>query len=94
MSTGVRVELTVSRRTALHRYTFPTREEATEYGILLDENIEWRPRIVVDATNDGMHSGHLLELDINPETGRVTGGATFAASFGSGKYVKDSKFFT
>ncbi|KAH7921950.1 glycoside hydrolase family 92 protein [Leucogyrophana mollusca] len=72
LSTGVRVELTASRRTALHRYTFPASSRI--------------PRILVDITNDGMESAFNPVVDIDSRTGRVTGGARFSASFGHGSY--------
>ncbi|KAI5118656.1 hypothetical protein M0805_002576 [Coniferiporia weirii] len=72
LSTGVRVELTSTRRTALHRYTFP--KSSTE------------PRIVVDITNDGQQSSTNPFMSIDPNSGRVIGGAEFAASFGPGRY--------
>ncbi len=58
-STGIRVELTSTRRTALHRYTFPA--ESTE------------PRIVVDLTNDGQQDSTNPVLTLDPDTGRVVG---------------------
>ncbi|KAL5497692.1 hypothetical protein ACEPAH_2623 [Sanghuangporus vaninii] len=72
LTTGVRVELTSSRRTALHRYTFPS--NSTE------------PRFVVDITNDGQQSSTNPFMTIDPDTGHVIGGAEFAASFGPGRY--------
>lgn len=58
-STSIRVELTATRRTALHRYTFPA--SSTD------------PRIAVDFTNDGQTSSTdpIGYLDAN--TGRVMG---------------------
>ncbi|OJA21261.1 hypothetical protein AZE42_02535 [Rhizopogon vesiculosus] len=53
LSTGVQVELTASRRTALHRYTFPKSSR--------------EPRIVVDITNDGLISN--TDPVINEEPG-------------------------
>lgn len=58
-STGVRVELTSTRRVALHRYTFPASSK--------------EPRIVVDITNDGQQSSTNPSMNIDPDTGRVTG---------------------
>ncbi|CDO77720.1 Glycoside Hydrolase Family 92 protein [Trametes cinnabarina] len=72
LSTDIRVELTATRRAALHRYTFPANATI--------------PRIVVDITNDGQQSNSLPIVHIDPDTGRVTGGASFAASFGPGVY--------
>ncbi|EGO04001.1 glycoside hydrolase family 92 protein [Serpula lacrymans var. lacrymans S7.3] len=72
LSTDIRVELTSTRRTALHRYTFPA--YSTE------------PRIVIDITNDAVTSSTEPTMEIDPTTGRVTGGARFQASFGPGRY--------
>ncbi|CAE6525000.1 unnamed protein product [Rhizoctonia solani] len=69
---GVRVELTATRRAALHRYTFSKSSKA--------------PRILVDITNDGQQSATNPFTTIDPTTGRTTGGASFAASFGPGRY--------
>ncbi|KAI0649687.1 glycoside hydrolase family 92 protein [Trametes meyenii] len=72
LSTDIRVELTATRRAALHRYTFPANATI--------------PRLVVDITNDGQQSNANPIVHIDSNTGRVTGGATFAASFGPGTY--------
>ncbi|PIL28602.1 hypothetical protein GSI_08644 [Ganoderma sinense ZZ0214-1] len=44
------------------------------------------PRIVVDITNDGQKSSTDSHMDLDEKTGRVTGGAQFAGSFGPGRY--------
>lgn len=85
LSTGVRVELTATRRAALHRYTFPSRPASTTAPIRPNET-DWRPRILVDITNDGKFSGAYPYVDIIPESGRITGGARFSSSFGAGTY--------
>ncbi|KAJ7597790.1 glycoside hydrolase family 92 protein [Mycena floridula] len=72
LSNHIRVELTATRRTALHRYTFPAASV--------------HPRIVLDVTNDGQVSGINPTMQIDPETGRMTASANFAASFGPGRY--------
>ncbi|KAJ7115134.1 glycosyl hydrolase family 92-domain-containing protein [Mycena crocata] len=72
LSTGVRVELTATRRTGLHRYTFPSTSTV--------------PRILLDITNDGQVSAISPELNIDPKTGRMTASANFATSFGPGRY--------
>ncbi|KAG8742577.1 hypothetical protein FRC10_001242 [Ceratobasidium sp. 414] len=69
---GVSVELTSTRRAALHRYTFPKASK--------------EPRILVDITNDGQQSATDPFAIIDPTTGRVKGGASFAGSFGPGSY--------
>ncbi|KAH9922159.1 glycoside hydrolase family 92 protein [Amylocystis lapponica] len=73
LSTGIRVELTSTRRTGLHRYTFPA-------GTGL-------PRLSVDITNDGIRSSTAPVMQLDPNTARVIGGATFAASFGPERYT-------
>ncbi|KAH9919561.1 glycoside hydrolase family 92 protein [Fomitopsis serialis] len=72
LSTGIRVELTSTRRAALHRYTFP---EGTV-----------NPRILVDITNDGQQSNTNPIMTLNSTIGRVVGGADFQASFGPRRY--------
>ncbi|KAJ6613163.1 glycoside hydrolase family 92 protein [Mycena sp. CBHHK59/15] len=72
LSTGVRVELAATRRTGLHRYTFPANSTM--------------PRILLDVTNDGQISTISPELNIDPETGRMIANANFATSFGPGRY--------
>lgn len=76
LSTGIRVELTATRRTALHRYTFPPKPEESQ--------TDWRPRIILDITNDGQKSGYAAKVDIKPEVGRVMASASFRSSFGPG----------
>ncbi|KAF9243817.1 glycoside hydrolase family 92 protein [Melanogaster broomeanus] len=73
LSTGVRVELTASRRAALHRYTYPASSR--------------KPRILVDITNDGLQSCTDPFVNIDPNTGRVTGTGIFASSFGPQSYT-------
>ncbi|KAI0340428.1 glycoside hydrolase family 92 protein [Trametopsis cervina] len=72
LSNGIRVELTATRRTALHRYTFPA-------GTV-------HPRLMVDITNDGQQSSTDPVMLLNGTSARITGGASFAASFGPGRY--------
>ncbi|KAI0055360.1 glycoside hydrolase family 92 protein [Artomyces pyxidatus] len=74
LSTGVRVELTATRRTSLQRHTFPARADGRI------------PRINVDITNDGQQSSTVPTMTVDPTTGRVVGGAQFQASFGPGRY--------
>ncbi|KAJ2924654.1 hypothetical protein H1R20_g12427, partial [Candolleomyces eurysporus] len=80
LTNDIRVELTATRRTALHRYTFPA---GTAH-----------PRILVDIANDGQRSATYPQVLIDQvesedggyQSGRVRGGAEFAASFGPGRY--------
>lgn len=64
LSNSIRVELTSTRRTALHRYTFPSSST--------------HPRILIDVTNDGQVSGINPEMEIDPSTGRITGTSRLA----------------
>ncbi|CAA7263424.1 unnamed protein product [Cyclocybe aegerita] len=72
LTNSIRVELTATRRTALHRYTFPAGTT--------------NPRLLVDITNDGQRSSTEPQMTLDPNTARVQGGASFAASFGPGRY--------
>ncbi|KAF9558968.1 glycoside hydrolase family 92 protein [Agrocybe pediades] len=72
LSNSIRVELTATRRTALHRYTFPAGTA--------------NPRLLVDITNDGQKSSTNPVMTLDPDTARVVGGASFSASFGPGRY--------
>ncbi|TFK55634.1 glycoside hydrolase family 92 protein [Heliocybe sulcata] len=89
LSTGVRVELTASRRAALHRYTFPsTFPSNVSANPNTNANSTYiHPRIVVDVTNDGSQTSTFPLMTINTTTKRVTGGAQFQASFGPGRYT-------
>ncbi|EPQ50744.1 hypothetical protein GLOTRDRAFT_81814 [Gloeophyllum trabeum ATCC 11539] len=88
LSTGVRVELTASRRAALHRYTFPSSfpSNVSSNPNTNVNNTYIHPRIVVDVTNDGSQTSTYPSMQINTTTKRVTGGAQFQASFGPGRY--------
>ncbi|KAF8632830.1 hypothetical protein AX15_001660 [Amanita polypyramis BW_CC] len=72
LTNGIRVELAATRRTALHRYTFPA--GTTE------------PRLLVDILNDGQKSGQNPVMTLDPNTAQVKGGASFQGSFGPGGY--------
>ncbi|GJJ11429.1 hypothetical protein Clacol_005662 [Clathrus columnatus] len=69
---GIKAELTATRRTALHRYTFPAGTQ--------------EPRILIDVTNDGQNHNLGPFVNINPSTGRMIGSGVFLPSFGSGQY--------
>ncbi|KAJ4470945.1 glycoside hydrolase family 92 protein [Lentinula aciculospora] len=59
LSTDIRAELTTTRRTALHRHTFPSSSS--------------EPRLLVDLTDDGLQSGYDVTLLIDPTSGRSFG---------------------
>ncbi|TFL02330.1 glycoside hydrolase family 92 protein [Pterulicium gracile] len=72
LSTNIRVELTSTRRAALHRYTFPP--EVTH------------PRILLDVSNDGQASITETKLKIDTITGRIRTSGQFMSSFGPDRY--------
>ncbi|KAF8920528.1 glycoside hydrolase family 92 protein [Mucidula mucida] len=72
LTNSIRVELTATRRTALHRYTFPPASKT--------------PRILLDVTNDGQLSANDITMLVDPDTGRMTGPGSFADSFGIGRF--------
>ena len=72
LTNDIRVELTSTRRAALHRYTFPE-----EFLV---------PRILIDVSNDGLSSATNPEWSIEKETGRMTAAGNYATSFGPGRY--------
>lgn len=76
LSNGIQAEMTATRRTALHRYTFPA--SGAEGNL---------PTILLDLKNDGQVSGMNCKLSVNADNGRMKGGARFLASFGVGTYV-------
>ncbi|KAF9052316.1 glycoside hydrolase family 92 protein [Hymenopellis radicata] len=72
LTNSIRVELTATRRTALHRYTFPPASKT--------------PRILLDVTNDGQISANDITMLVDPDTGRMTASGSFADSFGIGRF--------
>ncbi|KAI0037991.1 glycoside hydrolase family 92 protein [Auriscalpium vulgare] len=90
LSTGIRVEMTATRRTSLQRHTFPapagpssppSASPSSPYSHDIPHGI-----VNVDISNDGQISSQSPSVYINPHTGRVTGGSSFQASFGPGRY--------
>ncbi|KAI9717195.1 MAG: hypothetical protein M1828_007388 [Chrysothrix sp. TS-e1954] len=72
----IRAEMTVSNHTALYHFTFP---ETTTDGSSVS------PLMILDLT-DLQDSRQNATVNVNPETGRITGNGTFLPSFGSGSY--------
>ena len=81
LSNGIQAEMTATRRTALHRYTFPANDTEGYF-----------PAILLDLKNDGQVSGMNCKLSVNPDNGRMKGGARFLSSFGVGTYVASQCF--
>ncbi|KAL4893997.1 glycosyl hydrolase family 92-domain-containing protein [Aspergillus ambiguus] len=74
MASGIRVDMTVSHHTSLFQFQFPPGSE-TKPLILLD---------LTDLSDTRQDNG---TISVDPESGRMTGHATFLPSFGSGSYT-------
>lgn len=77
LGSGIKAEMTASRRTALYRFTFP--QESASNGDALD------PLILLDLT-DLWDSRQNASISVDPESGRMRGNGTFLPSFGAGSY--------
>ncbi|KAJ6120452.1 hypothetical protein N7523_004732 [Penicillium sp. IBT 18751x] len=77
LQSGVKAEMTASRRAALYRFTFP--EQKTAEGELLN------PLISLDLT-DLWDSRQNATISVDSEAGRIQGNGTFLPSFGAGYY--------
>lgn len=77
LQSGVKAEMTASRRAALYRFTFP--EERTADGSLSN------PLISLDLT-DLWDSRQNATISVDSEAGRIKGNGTFLPSFGAGYY--------
>ena len=77
LQSGVKAEMTASRRAALYRFTFP--EEKTADGDLSN------PLISLDLT-DLWDSRQNATVSVDSEIGRIKGNGTFLPSFGAGYY--------
>lgn len=68
--------MTTTHRTALFRFTFPTAGDGTSsYPLILQD--------LSDLSDSRQDNG---TVTVDPETGRITGGARFRPSFGVGTY--------
>ncbi|KAI0319725.1 glycoside hydrolase family 92 protein [Amylostereum chailletii] len=74
LSSGVRVEMTSTEHASIQRHTFSPSSDGSP------------PRINVDISNAAGNSATVPFVQIDPTTGRVTGGANFQVSFGPGRY--------
>ncbi|KAE8144342.1 glycosyl hydrolase family 92-domain-containing protein [Aspergillus avenaceus] len=74
MSSGIRVEMTVSHHTSLFRFQFPADSES-------------RPLILLDLSDLSDTRQDNGTVSVNAETGRIVGHARFLPSFGSGSYT-------
>lgn len=77
LNTGVQGDMTTTEHTALYRFTFPETPAA--------ENATLAPFIISDLTDlyDSVRQG---TINVDPNTGRMTGSGSFGPSFGEGSY--------
>ncbi|KAJ5135750.1 CAZyme family GH92 [Penicillium bovifimosum] len=74
LASGVQVDMTTAHHTSLFRFKFP--EDASN-----------SPLILLDLTDLSNSRQDNATISVDAETGRMTGDARFAPSFGSGSYV-------
>ncbi|CEL06126.1 Putative Glycosyl hydrolase, family 92 protein [Aspergillus calidoustus] len=75
LESGIKVDMTVSERAALFRFTFPSSAGSGNAS----------PLILLDLT-DLWDSRQNASIAIDPENGRILANGTFLPSFGSGSY--------
>ena len=83
LNTSIHTEVTVTNHTALYRITFPSNETTAAYKN--QTLLPYNPLILVDLT-DLPDSRSAASIEVNPETGRISGSGTFSPSFGIGEY--------
>ncbi|KAF1969732.1 hypothetical protein BU23DRAFT_591437 [Bimuria novae-zelandiae CBS 107.79] len=81
IASGIRAEMTTTNRTALYRFTFPDTP--------FTPNTTLNPLISLEL-QDLPQTRTKGSININAQSGRLTGGGTFSPSFGIGQY---SSFF-
>ena len=86
LQNGVRAEMTSSRRTNLYRFSFfrTDSHKLEENGATEDEQL-YNPLVLLDLT-DLMKSRSNGTIQVNPESGMMSGYGTFRPSFGQGSY--------
>lgn len=81
LQSGITAEMTVAKKTALYRFTFPTAG-----GSGNTSSTGTHPLVLLDLT-DLWQSRQNASISIDPDTGRMTGNGTFLPSFGAGYYM-------
>ncbi|OQE31122.1 hypothetical protein PENFLA_c002G09933 [Penicillium flavigenum] len=74
LASGVRVDMTTAHHTSLFRFQFPIDKDTS-------------PLILLDLTDLSNSRQDNATISVDKTTGRMTGDARFAPSFGSGTYV-------
>lgn len=91
---GIRAEMTVSDRAAIHAFNFPnskTTKSATytndSLGPHAVDSVQNIAPLILLELDDLSASRQNASISIDPVTGRMTGNGTFLPSFGSGSYM-------
>ncbi|KAI5856710.1 glycoside hydrolase family 92 protein [Durotheca rogersii] len=77
----VYAEMTASEHTTLYKFSFSEQDEVEYRNAVMPNS----PLILVDLA-DLSNSRTGGDIEVNPTTGRITGNASFAPSFGTGSY--------
>ncbi|EPE03537.1 glycoside hydrolase family 92 protein [Ophiostoma piceae UAMH 11346] len=95
LNNSVSAEMTASQHAALYRFTFDLTNLVDHEGQNDDggkkriwsakEYVPFSPLVVLDLA-DLANSRSMGNVEVFPDTGRVTGSAAYAPSFGSGRY--------
>ncbi|OTA98247.1 glycoside hydrolase family 92 protein [Hypoxylon sp. CI-4A] len=82
LNNSVSAEMTATEHATLYKFGFSDKDEAFSHGDIVPTS----PLILLDLNDLGnTRSGG--DIEVNPETGRITGNGTFNPSFGSGSYT-------
>ncbi|KAG4025189.1 hypothetical protein MFRU_064g00260 [Monilinia fructicola] len=85
LNTSIHTEATVTNHTALYRFTFPSNSTANYSASTHQSSLPYSPLILVDLT-DLPESRSNGSVQVDPDTGRLSGTGTFNPSFGIGSY--------
>ncbi|CAD6448943.1 f8725af4-0c55-4998-ad3e-4bdd845f23c6 [Sclerotinia trifoliorum] len=85
LNTSIHTEATVTNHTALYRFTFPSNSTYSYSNSTQQTSLPYSPLILVDLTDlpDSRSNG---SVQVDPDTGRLSGTGTFNPSFGIGSY--------
>ncbi|KAM3087820.1 hypothetical protein ACMFMG_001890 [Clarireedia jacksonii] len=84
LNTSIHTETTVTNHTALYRFTFPSNTTSSP-SYSGNTSLPYSPLILVDLT-DLPDSRSNATVQVDPDTGRLSGSGTFSPSFGIGTY--------
>lgn len=82
MDNSVYAEMTAAEHTTLYRFSFSKKAEVESHEAMVPTN----PLILLDLIDLGnTRTGG--DVEVNPQTGRITGNGSFTPSFGTGAYT-------